>query len=289
MNMIIIENEVMRVLIKEKGAELSSIFLKSNQTEYMYQADERYWNKQAPILFPCVGMLKNQQFTYQGEVYSMLKHGFARDYEFDIDQLESNHVVFKQTNESLTLRNYPFPFTFYVEYSLVENSLQITYKILAGNQEGYFAVGGHPAFKVPLEQGLTYEDYSITFESESNLVQLPLSGPFIADEEAILWKEKSFNLNHQLFTNDLLLFKTPEQVSIRLSTKKDKKGVVVNCDDFPYVGIWSLTNDAPYVCIEPWQSLPDYVNASMAIEEKESYIHLQPQEEFTCSYSISCY
>jgi hypothetical protein len=52
-----IENGILSVSAKTAGAELTSIRLKADGTEYLWQADPKFWNRHAPLLFPIVGAL----------------------------------------------------------------------------------------------------------------------------------------------------------------------------------------------------------------------------------------
>jgi galactose mutarotase-like enzyme len=67
--------------------------------------------------------------------------------------------------------------------------------------------------------------------------------------------------------------------------------VTVTFPDAPYVGFWQPANsDAPFLCIEPWQSLPasDAPVGSPAdlICERKGFVRLAPGEvyNFNCSY-----
>ena len=62
----ILENEQLRVVIDDHGAELNSIIEKSTGTEYLWQGDERYWTGQAILLFPICGRLVEGRYTYKG-------------------------------------------------------------------------------------------------------------------------------------------------------------------------------------------------------------------------------
>ncbi|HEX5350989.1 MAG TPA: aldose 1-epimerase family protein, partial [Trichococcus sp.] len=54
----VIENQHLKVTVKDKGAEITSVISKRSGIEYIWQADEKVWNRHAPILFPFVGRLK---------------------------------------------------------------------------------------------------------------------------------------------------------------------------------------------------------------------------------------
>ncbi|OJG81845.1 hypothetical protein RV14_GL002388 [Enterococcus ratti] len=81
---VIIQNDQLIAEIAEHGAELISLKSKETAFEYIWQADPTYWGRHAPVLFPFVGRLKNDQYTYQGKTYDMRQHGFARDMDFEV-------------------------------------------------------------------------------------------------------------------------------------------------------------------------------------------------------------
>ena len=47
-----IENKRIRIAVADHGAELCSIYDKTRGHEVLWQADPKYWNRHAPVLFP---------------------------------------------------------------------------------------------------------------------------------------------------------------------------------------------------------------------------------------------
>ena len=72
-----IKNKFLEVQINETGAELMAITA-ADGTEYLWSGDKTYWGGHAPILFPYVGRLTDNRYTYCGKEYQMNRHGFAR-------------------------------------------------------------------------------------------------------------------------------------------------------------------------------------------------------------------
>lgn len=73
---VILENEELRIEINRFGAELTRIYGKKNDTEYLWNADPKYWKRSSPVLFPFVGSLKNKEYRFEGKTYPMGQHGF---------------------------------------------------------------------------------------------------------------------------------------------------------------------------------------------------------------------
>ena len=55
----------------------------------------------------------------------------------------------------------------------------------------------------------------------------------------------------------------------------------------PYLGIWHWPKtDAPYVCIEPWSSLPARHGSIVQLEKQKDLITAEPGERYTNTWCI---
>ena len=109
-----IENEELRVMISDHGAELSGIFDKKNNREVLWNADPKYWKRHAPVLFPNVGRLYKDTCLIGGETYTSGQHGFARDMEFIcVEETETSvtHTYWKQQMQRRKHGRMNFSFT----------------------------------------------------------------------------------------------------------------------------------------------------------------------------------
>ena len=57
-----IENEFLRVSAEDDGAQLSSVELKENRKEFLWQGDPSVWYGRAPVLFPIIGQLLDGKY-----------------------------------------------------------------------------------------------------------------------------------------------------------------------------------------------------------------------------------
>ena len=71
----LVQNEFLTIRINSKGAELNS--MKSGEKEFIWNGNPEFWGKHSPVLFPIVGSLKNNVYSYQDKEYSLKRHGFA--------------------------------------------------------------------------------------------------------------------------------------------------------------------------------------------------------------------
>ena len=177
--MITLKNQYLTVLINEQGAELTSV-KDTDGLEYIWQADPAFWKRHAPILFPIVGRLKDNQYTYAGQTYEMTQHGFARDNQFEVEsQLPTKvSLVLRPTEE--TLAKYPFKFELRIIYELVDHQLNVSLNVINPSQDTLlFSIGAHPGFNIPLVKGEgNFEDSFIRVAPKKSYVQIPLKPPY---------------------------------------------------------------------------------------------------------------
>ena len=125
----------LQATIAEKGAELQSLIDVNTNSEYIWQADPAHWGKHAPILFPIVGALKDNQYRYKGETYHLPRHGFARDMMFEVVEHKVDYVRLLLASSEETKSNYPFDFQLFVSYELGGDGLVVKYQVVNDSQD----------------------------------------------------------------------------------------------------------------------------------------------------------
>ena len=118
-----LENENLKVEIDSFGAEIKSVKRKSDNFEYMWCGDKKYWGRTSPVLFPFVGAPKNKEYRYDGKTYTMGQHGFARDMEFTLEAQTEENISFVLTDTAETCEKYPFHFALHIGYGSMPLSL----------------------------------------------------------------------------------------------------------------------------------------------------------------------
>lgn len=285
----VLENENIRATFTEKGAEMTSLLGKRNQLEYLWQGDPEYWGRQAPVLFPFVGRLKEDQYTFDGQTYPMGQHGFARDQVFTLVQSDSEQLIYELKANDETKSVYPFDFTLRVIYKLIEDGIEVHYQVINdGEGDMFFSIGAHPAFNVPLISDLTFEDYYLHFSPQKSRLTLPLAGSYIDYENWTLGQTNTdIQLKRELFAKDALVYETKKANRYTIRTEHSTESVTVSYEDMPYVGVWSpYPKDAPFLCIEPWYGIADTVDATGKLEEKRGIQKLASGQTFGCTYTI---
>jgi galactose mutarotase-like enzyme len=286
-----LQNDYYQVTVKEAGAELSSFRSLRDQLEYIWQADPAVWPRHAPVLFPVVGKLPEGKYRYQGQTYALPQHGFARDAHFDLIHQTNHSLTFALASSPKTLALYPFAFRLEISYSLQDNSLETSYRVMnPGNANLYFSIGAHPAFNCPLLPEEEFEDYYLVFEQPENLNRYLLDqGLQNGRTQAVLQGEQQLPLRYELFEQDALVFKNMASQKITLKTAKHVHGLDFEFKDFPYFGIWTKGPGAPFVCLEPWHGIASRVGDSGELTEKEGIRLLEAGDSFYCSYTITVF
>ncbi len=287
----IIENDILKVSILAKGAELSSVWHKEHQLEYMWSGDAAFWGKKSPVLFPIVGTLKGDTYIYKDKKYHLSRHGFGRDYTLELEHHSVDKATFLLRSNAETYQNYPFDFEFRLHYSLDENQLNVTYDVINTSTETmYFSVGGHPAFKVPLVDGTNYEDYYIQLNQTETVRRYPLSidGLLLTESDSFLTRSDRFSLHPSLFHADAVVLKQLTSDSMSIKSDKTPHGLQMTFKGFPFFGIWAAKN-APFVCLEPWCGIADSVNTTQQLTLKEGINALNPNSCFERTWVIEVF
>jgi galactose mutarotase-like enzyme len=287
--MAILENDFLKIEISAKGAQLTSIYNKSTQTEHLWQADPNIWPWHAPNLFPVVGGLINNELLVDGTAYPVSRHGFARQSEFVLLESDEVHAVFSLPNSEKTSHLYPYKFDFQILYSLIDNAVRLTYKLINHDKKTiYFSVGGHPAFNVPFNPGEKYEDYYLEFETEEKLVTHLLSteGFFSGETHPVPTPKRRLYLTRDMFDADALVFKNLKSREVTIKSDKHDQSLSVEFPHFNYLGIWAK-GGADFVCIEPWLGCADTAGKHVDISQKEAIQKLSPGHVFEAAYFIS--
>lgn len=287
--MLTIQNEFLTVTVSPKGAELQSI-LGCDGTEYLWQGDSRYWPDRALNIFPYVARLTGGCYELDGRRCHMNIHGIAPYREFRVARHRDALLVLELTSDGETLREYPREFAFRIGYALSGGTLTVTYEVENRDERTmYFGLGGHPGFNVPLSGG-AFEDYRLRFSQRCQPKRIGFTddcflngqeAPFPLEEDTLL------PLRHDLFDQDAIVLRDMAR-QVTLERAGGSHSVTVSFPQMPYLGIWHMPRtDAPYVCIEPWCSLPSTKDTIAVFEEQADLLRLEPHKIYRNQWSIS--
>jgi len=282
-----LQNENIIITVDSKGAELKSIFNKSTQEELLWQADPEFWSKSSPVLFPIVGTLKNGIYIHNQKQYRLPRHGFARDYNFKLDEVSNAHLVLSLEASPDTSQLYPFVFKLQIVYTLENNSLEVEYKVenLSDVETMSFSLGAHPAFNVGVKAD-DFSEYSLLFNKDDELKANCLKdGLLTRDKNTITLTNQKIQLNYKLFENDALVLLDMESDKLTLLDNNDKNMLTFEFENFPYFGIWTV-KDSGFICLEPWAGVADFDYHDQQLENKTGINTLQPEENWSASWTV---
>lgn len=286
----ILENEKIRITACTKGGEITSIFNKINDTEYLWNGNPEYWKYHAPVLFPIIGKLVDLKYRIGNEIYELPSHGIGRISEFKLFDKTDNSITFELLYNEESLKSYPYKFSLKTQYLIEDSTVTVKYIVKnLDNKNMFFSIGSHPAFMCPIEKDEKLEDCYIEFNKKENSGNIPLTetGCLKHIKKECLNNTTELKLSKELFKDDALVFDDLKSNIMTIKSKKSSKYVSVEFSGFPNMGIWSPVKGAPFVCIEPWFGHADYEDFNGDFREKEGIIELDINDEFTCSYKVT--
>ncbi len=286
-----ITNGVLSAEMRHRGAELASLRHKGLQPEYIWQADPAFWGKSSPVLFPIVGQLKGNTYYYNNKAYSMPRHGFAREMDFELEVLGADHATFKLSDSDETRRKYPFAFTLRIAYTLKGDSLLVNYSVTNPSDDVLlFSLGAHPAFNVPLVAGTKYDDHYLLFSEREKVMRWNITpeGTIDTAGDLILADENKLPLFKSLFDKDALVFKDLKSQRISILSNAHNHGLEFSFEGFPYFGIWAAPG-ADFVCLEPWAGIADPANHDQEFSNKEGIMRLPVDMEWKANWAVRCF
>lgn len=289
--MFTIEDQLLRVSIHPKGAELQRFFHKAYHLDYLWSGDPAFWGKHSPILFPIVGTLKDNTYYYQGKAYQLPRHGFARDREFTVEEQSAAGMTFRLQSDDATLRVFPFEFVLRIIYRLGGDGLTVTYRVQnPATAPLFFSIGGHPAFRVPLAPGTGYDDYYLEFDKEETTPRWPISKDGLIERSPVplLDHSRRLPLTKALFARDALVLKHPASSGVTLRSAKTERGLRLEYPGFPFLGIWAAPG-ADFVCIEPWCGIADPVDSDQQWVDKEGIDRLEAGGLFERTWTLKVF
>lgn len=269
-----LNNKTIALKVNTKGAELISLLYKGK--ELLWQANDP-WKRTAPILFPIVGKLKNNQYRYLNAIYTLEQHGFARDKEWLCTSInvKQGKIQLELTDDDETFSKYPFHFSLITEYSFIDdNSIKIHFKVFNPHYNVLpFSIGFHPAFN-------TFNDLDncqVFFKGHS--ISLPLKRTLLkdgllSDEKEIISDDTNIKLQANLFENDAIVLENAGINEAILSNNNWNYQISIksNCNHW---GIWTKPKCTNLVCIEPWMGIADNLNTNGDILNKKDIILLE--------------
>ncbi len=265
-----IRNNEVTATINSLAAEVISFKRNSDDKEMVWCRNPEFWYNCNPILFPIVGPLVNNTYTYKGKDYTLTQHGFARRSEFTFEEVKKDSVRLSLSANEETLKVYPFNFKLTVSYSLEGSKLNLAYKIENLSDEDLpFNIGFHPAFSCPNFENEEYQKYYIQFENPEMINGVKTDKMYLKD---VINTETAqiFFYNNAVSSNYVVL-------------TTGEGGIKISKENYTVLGFWRKMPTAPFVCIEPQYPANDLPQANTFRSDSTNNL-LPPNKSFECKY-----
>lgn len=285
-----LENSTVKITASTHGGEMHSLTSKEQGTEYLWNGNPEYWKYHAPTLFPIIGKLMDSKYMVDGQVYELPAHGLARTSEFKLLAMSNEFIAFELKYSEDSLKVYPYKFSLQIAYTLQENSVKVTYTVVnLDDKDIHFSVGAHPAFMCPIEKDESLEDCYLEFNKNETISAMGVNKDVYLSRKPIEFfnNENILPLSKELFKNGLIMFNDLKSNKVTIKSRKNKKSLSVEFDEFPYLCLWAPETGAPFLCIEPWFGHPEYEDFNGEFKDREGTVSLRVGEKFSHSYKIS--
>ena len=267
----VLANEKLTVTVSNIGAQIKSI-KNQDDREYMWSGDPAIWNRTAPIMFPICGGLRDDAYIYGDKKYTLTKHGFVLFREFDCEEHSQDVLTLVTRDTPDTREVYPFNFEFRVRFTLEDNTLHVSFLTTnTGAGTMYYAPGAHEAYSCP--EGI--EEYDVVFDKTEPLVRTVLDGNYLEHKtEPVEADGNTLHMKYSHMDNDCVVFENLKSRGATLTKRDGSRKIHVAFDDFKYFVLWTKKG-APYLCLEPWNGIPDRVDADGILVNKEGILALE--------------
>ena len=215
-----------------------------------------------PILFPFPGRsyADGEKFAWldaEGVKRSMPQHGLARQGRFKLTHHSENCVEAVFLPDAVAQAAYPYDYTFRVRYAFRELVLYCEFELENHDMRNIpWCAGHHFYFRLPWHDGLSRADYVLNLPSKKTFRHG-------ADGKLVPFREVTFPSD---FANpairDLICTKLKNNgVSFGPKSGEENIAIFINDDPVPdswtSVVTWTLDDESPYYCVEPWMGPPN--------------------------------
>ena len=231
-----------------------------------------------PILFPFPNRVRKGVFRFQGHTYRLdvntaeghHNHGLVRDRAWQVEQASATprgalvRSSFQGERSADVMRQFPFPFTLSVAYTLRGNALRFDAAVRnTGSRAMPMGLGIHPYFRLPLYAGGRPTDCRL---------QIPAARLWALDGEKLptgrveaVPPALDFRVPRRMSEAELDhvfsdLVRVEEVATCRLQDQLAGAEVLVRFGpEFPFLVVYAPA-DRPTLCFEPYTCLTDAAN-----------------------------
>lgn len=286
-----IQNQDIKLTVDSMGAEMISVSDVKTGAQLTWPGHPNIWPRKAPILWPYVGTLKNGCFHLDGKEYPGGLHGFARDYDFSLSLKSENQMTFIQRWNEETLKRFPRKYQLKIRFTIEGRDLRQRVTVQnCDTKPMRFGFGYHPGFVFPFDDHHSPEDYFLRFETPQTLHCAEVSqGLLTGKTELYLDNKTDIAMNTHIFDKGSVCLQGIQSSGVSLVERDSGRNIRIALDSFPYLLLWSVPyqDKLHFLCIEPWHTLQDSMNASGDWNDKPCASELQPGQSWQSTLNIT--
>ena len=268
----ILDNKSLRVRVCSLGAELTGLYSKQTETEYLWQPGGEIWDHSSLLLFPNPGRIAHDRILVDGKVYPAMMHGFAANMEFACAAQTDTRLVLELAACGYTRKYYPYEFCLQVEFVLEGDRLVQNLRVINKDEKAvYYCLGAHPGFYCPIGLNEKAEDYALVFDRPQNLNGLEMQANTrltTGKELPYLQNETTIPLHDRFFDNGPMLFGNMASNTITLKSEKSGRFVELGVAGFTNLCLWGMGTQMSIIAIEPWIGTSDRFDTDHVWEHK---------------------
>lgn len=262
--------------ISEDGAELRRLTDAAGR-DWLWDGDPAYWAGRAPILFPIVGTLNADRYRWQGQVYGLPRHGFARRSRFALVEQDRDGLILRLEDDERLRAVWPFAFALDMIFTVRDATLTMTARV-TNRSDGPMpaSFGFHPALRWPLPGERDKAGHVVRFDrpEPAPVRRLDSAGLLDPMPRPSPVKGDSLPLDDALFAEDVLFFDAPDSRRLVFRGPNGSQ-VAVDHQGMPQLGLW-MKPGAGFLCIEPWQGHSDPAGYDGPLDEKPGMVSIAP-------------
>ncbi len=245
-----------------------------NGQEILYLDEERFANPSLsvrggiPILFPICGNLPDNQYTHNGQPYTLKQHGFARDLPWEVvEQVtqDQGSLVLRLVSNEQTRAVYPFEFELTFTYTLHKGTLATHQRYTNHSSVPMpFSAGFHPYFQVTDKTQLKFDIPASRFLDQRTKIVHSFDGHFDFQQDEI----------------DVAFIGVTRQSATVIDPSQSLRLLLEYSNAFSTLVFWTIKGK-DYYCLEPWTAPRNALNTG------EHLIYLDPGASMETAFNLS--
>lgn len=288
--MYVLENDLLRITVEQVGAQLTGLYSKVVDTQYLWQPGYETWPHSSMLLFPNPGRIAHGRTIIGDKVYPANMHGFANDLPFALVEQTADRLVLELRDNETTKKYYPYSFCLQVEFLLRGDMLTQNFRVVnEGTEPLYYCLGAHPGFYCPLVLGEKAEDYSLVFSQPQQLMQLELEENtrlLTGNKTTYLDNTCEIPLHDHFFDGGPMLFEGMQAKTVTLKSKASGRFVEMGIEGFPHLCLWGVPTRMSLIAIEPWIGTTDRVDTDHVWEHKPGIQKIDKEQTHTLIFRL---